>query len=64
MSELKIVTSFSTLMSLAREEGQAKLHGTKEEYEQAKQKHEAYKELCLKSDKVILGQAIGGLATR
>ena len=54
---IKIVTDFRVLMQLARAEAQARLHGTQEEYEKAKQKHEEYRRLCLKADEMVIPQA-------
>lgn len=51
---VKTVTYWGTLMNLARAEADARLNGTPEEYEQAKVKHEEYRQLCLSSDEMNL----------
>jgi len=50
---LKIVCFFSTLCKLARAEYDAK--GT-EHYEEAARAHEAYKQLCLECDEMVIPQ--------
>lgn len=49
---LEIVTNFFTLMSLAYKMGQAEKNGDQKEFEIAKIKHDEYKELCLKSNRM------------
>jgi len=51
---MKVVTSFATLMKLASELGKARLSGDEERIHVAKENHDAYKELCLKSDEMML----------
>lgn len=53
---IKTVTFFSTLMRLARAEAKAVKCGTPAEIEEAKRQHEAYRQLCLKADKMIIPQ--------
>lgn len=53
---LKIVTDFRVLMQLAHEQAQARLHGTPEEYAKAREEHEAYRQLCLEADEMIIPQ--------
>ena len=50
---MKIITSWWTLMDYAHKEGQAKLHGTPEEYAKAKADHQAYREICMKADEML-----------
>jgi hypothetical protein len=51
---VEVVTFFSVLMKYAGEEGQAKLHGTPEEYAAAKEKHEGYRQACLAADRMVI----------
>ena len=51
---IKIVTSFTHLCRLAREEHNAKKFGTPEQAEEAKRNHQAYKELCLQADEMLI----------
>ena len=44
-----------TLFHYAHELGQARLSGDEEEIRLAKEKHDAYAQLCLDSDELILG---------
>lgn len=53
-STLEIVTSWHTLMTYAKELGQARLSGDKCRITKAKQKHDEYRDICLRSDKMIL----------
>lgn len=52
---MKIVTSFSVLMKLAYAMGKAEQSGNEEEYSKAKEIHDAYRDLCLKVDEMIVG---------
>ena len=52
---MKIYTNFSVLMKLAHSMGQAEKNGNQEEYLKAKELHDSYKDLCLKSDGMIVG---------
>lgn len=54
-SLIEIVTDFQTLLQLAREEAEARLHGTEEELREAAAKHEEYRQLCLRADKMLIG---------
>lgn len=47
-------TSFAVLMRLAREEAKAKRSGTPEQIEKATKAHEDYRQLCLKSDGMLV----------
>ena len=65
---IKIVTSFQTLMYLAHLCGQAELKaqasGLPEDIEAfriAEENHEAYRQLCLQSDRMTLGMSQGDL---
>lgn len=51
---MKTVAYFSTLMNYARAEAKARLTGTEEEYQVAKDKHEAYRQTCLLADKMFI----------
>lgn len=51
---IKVVASWYTLIELARKEGESRLYGTKEQYIAAKEKHEAYKSICLKADEISI----------
>lgn len=48
------MTTWSTLMSLAHELGQARLSGDENRIEKAEKEHEEYRQLCLKADGMIL----------
>jgi hypothetical protein len=50
---IQFVTFFSTLCELARKEYLAEKSGDSELIEKAKNAHEAYRELCLKSKMII-----------
>lgn len=56
---MRIVTSFTTLMHLAAELGQARLSGDEERIERAQKAHEDYKNLCLKADEMLLNTSRG-----
>lgn len=51
---MEIVTSFSTLMKLAHELGQAKKSKDPERIKKAQERHDAYRDLCLKADRMTL----------
>jgi hypothetical protein len=51
---VKTVTFWSTLIKLAHEAGQAKLSGDEELIRKTTEAHDAYRDLCLKSDEMIL----------
>ena len=51
---VKIITSFYTLMQYAHELGQARLSGDRERIEEAQKKHDEYRDVCLKADKMIM----------
>lgn len=54
-SPIKIVTSFQTLMHYAHELGKARLSGDPERIQIATENHDAYRDLCLRSDEMTLG---------
>lgn len=58
---IKIVTDFRVLMRLAKAVGQAEKAGDKEAIAKAQAEHDAYKDLCLKADKMNLGVPYGAL---
>lgn len=49
------ITYFSTLLQYAREEAEARESGDEERIKIASEKHEAYKQACLASDKMVIG---------
>lgn len=49
---MKIITNLGYLMKLASELGKAKLTGNKEKIQEAQEAHDAYQQMCLKSDEV------------
>jgi hypothetical protein len=49
---MEIVTFFSTLMRYAREEYDARQSGDASRIAKASANHEAYRQLCLKADKM------------
>jgi hypothetical protein len=51
---VEIITFFSTLMKLAKDVNKAKKTGDKEQIRLAEEKHENYRSLCLKSDKMVI----------
>lgn len=51
---MKTTTFWVTLMQLARAEAIAEKSGDPEAYEKAKAEHEAYKQLCLNADTMII----------
>ena len=59
---MEVVTHFCTLMRLARAEAEAEKSGDVKAYEEAKAQHEAYKQLCLESDQMLLGMTSGQLS--
>lgn len=65
---IKIITNFSTLLMKASNMAKARLeyekNNTEENrilYEEAKFDHDSYKELCLKSDEMMIGLRVGDL---
>lgn len=58
---LEIVTDFRVLIQLARAVGQAEKSGDQEAIAKAKTEHDAYKELCLRADRMNLGVPYGAL---
>lgn len=59
MSNIKVITDFRVLMSLAHELGKARLSKDVERIEIAKRKHDEYKHLCLQSDEINIGLTHG-----
>lgn len=53
---MKTVAFMETLFSLARSEAKARLDGSNEEYLEAKRQHDAYRQICLDADEVIVGR--------
>ena len=53
-NNIKIITSFATLMHLAAELGQARLSGDAERIERAQRAHDEYRDICLKADEMLL----------
>ncbi len=51
---IEIVCYWQTLMQYACELGQARLRGDEDEIKIAKENHNAYKKLCLESNKMVL----------
>ena len=47
---MKVITNFRILIQYAKAMGQARLNGTEEEYKLAKDKHDEYRDACLKAD--------------
>lgn len=58
---IRITTDFRHLMELARALGQARQSGDEQQIQLAQREHDAYKELCLKADDMILGVPAGDL---
>ena len=58
---IEIVTDFRVLMQLARAVGQAEKRGDQEALAKAKAEHDAYKDLCLRADRMTLGLPYGEL---
>lgn len=51
---MKIKTSWTTLIRLAKAVGDAKKHGTEQSIKEAEDRLEAYRQLCLKADEMSL----------
>lgn len=58
---IEIVTDFRVLMRLARAVGQAEKIGDQEALAKARAEHDAYKDLCLRADRMTLGVTYGAL---
>ena len=58
---IEIVTDFRVLMQLARAVGLAEKSGDQEAIAKAKAEHDAYKDLCLRADRMNLGVPYGAL---
>lgn len=51
---MEVVTSFRTLMMYAKELGDAKKSGDQKKIAVAQEKHDAYRDMCIKSDRIML----------
>lgn len=58
---VKIVTDLGHLMGLASRLGKARQSGAREVIRKAEAEHDAYRDLCLKSDEIMTGLTAGGL---
>lgn len=58
---MRIITSFTTLIQLAAELGQARLSGDAERIERAQKAHDEYRDICLKADEMLLNTSRGEL---
>jgi len=61
---LKIITNFNVLMQKARTLGQARLSKDPEKIAKAEADHDAYRDLCLRSDEMSLDCTYGNLCGR
>lgn len=59
---METITSWQTLMMLAKDLGDARKSGDEEKIQQARQAHDSYRDLCLRADCMSLGVTIGNLA--
>ena len=55
---MKTVTFFSTLMRLVKKEAEARKRGDVKALELAQQRHEAYRQHCLKADVMGIGRGV------
>lgn len=53
--DLKVITSFQTLMILAKKLGNAKKEGDPVKIAAAEAEHAAYRDMCLNSDEMLTG---------
>ena len=51
---VETITNFSTLMKYAYELGRARLSKDERRIEEAEKAHDTYRDLCLKSDRMII----------
>lgn len=51
---MKLITSWATLMTLAKELGQARLSGDEERIQEAQKAHDEYRDICLRADEMLL----------
>jgi hypothetical protein len=58
---MEIVTSFKTLMILAKAAADAERRGDPQEIEKAVREHDEYRDLCLQSDRMMLHCYYGDL---
>lgn len=54
VGNMRLVTSFATLMQLAAELGRARLSGDAKRIEFAQKAHDNYRDICLKADEMLL----------
>ena len=59
---VNVVTDFGTLLRLAHTVGKAKKSGDRVAIAKAEAEHDAYRDLCLKADRMSLGMTSGGLS--
>jgi len=59
--QMKLITSWDTLMHYARELGAARQSGEAERIEKAQKQHDDYRDLCLKADRMSLNTSLGSL---
>lgn len=55
---IRVVTSFGTLMRLAKAVAEAKRGGDRDKIAEAVKAHEDYKQMCLKADEMLIGVSI------
>lgn len=58
---MKIITTWSTLMKRAKDLGEAKKSGDPEKIRIAQERHDEYRDMCLKADEMILPFRVGDL---
>jgi hypothetical protein len=58
---MKVITSFSILIKYAHELGQARLSQDPERIKKAQEKHDVYRDLCLRADEISLNRTCGDL---
>lgn len=58
---MKIITSLETLMKYARDLGEARLSGDAERIKIAQERHDAYRDICLRSDEIHTGLKVSDL---
>jgi hypothetical protein len=61
---MKTVTFFSTLMKYAKEEAESRRSGDPVRIKRAVENHEAYRQLCLKSDEMLIPNPFGSRKAR
>lgn len=55
---MKLKTSWRRLMQLASEVGKAKKSGDPQRIKEAEEAHEAYRQMCLQADEIIMDSSI------